>query len=174
MKKQNYLIQRLMTLLFWIAFIGACILIGTIIIAYLVAIIGHKDHLQLMDNDFTPLLQYSQIAMLLFILLLLTYWTMVAIVIYNIILLFSLLKLSDPFHEQLSVRLIKIARMSLWSACLAFGLYVFCLILKNKNIVLDKDPYDYQSTLFIAGVMYLIALIFQKGEALQSENELTV
>lgn len=174
MKINRKNINAFLATLFGHLFICVCIYTGIFLISYLAGIGSNAATLKIMHVDYTPLLNNYKIGIHLFFAFALGFWILICFIFFYTLRLFSLLDTDDPFHNLLSKLLIKISRLSFIAGLFALAIRIFFKIVENSQFSIDKTPYDPVSVLFFAGVIYLIATIFQKGESQKIENKLTV
>jgi len=94
--------------------------------------------------------------------------------LFQILQLFRLFTVEDPFHKSLSRLLLKISRIFLWCGLISIPMVAICRLLPHFHPQSAADSSDTFNYLLMAAVLYLIAQVFRKGESLQAENELTV
>lgn len=176
MKSNSDLIFKIMNIVFWIVFIGLCIKTGAILYSFLVSYfydpLAAKD--LYLGIDLSELLAFDKIHFLnvasitIVALLLKTYLS------FLVLQIFRKLDLENPFTLEISKLITNISYFSFIIGIL------YNLGNSYKNSILKKDVFlpqlDWNSDefLFIAGIIFVISLVFKKGIELQTENELTV
>lgn len=173
MESNSKRIHSVLVVIFWIAFVGCCINTGVFFVGHVLQLARQNFQIPVMELDFSPILAhgkglyYTYIILNTFVLVLICY------LLYQVLQLFRLFKVEDPFHKALSRLLRKTSTTSLYCGFIAIVIYVI-----NRTVdfhgesAVDKSDIFY--FLLLSAVLYLIASVFKKGESLQQENELTV
>lgn len=174
MQAKSEKIKSILVFLFWVAFISCCIGAGVFLVGYLRQIFTHNYTLKIMDQDFSPLLSVGLVTYHLFMVINLGLIILLAILLFQILQLFRLFAVEDPFHKTLSRLLLKIAQTFLWCAIMSVLVMAICSLVPHFHPESASDSSDIFTFLLMAAVLYLIAQVFRKGENLQAENELTV
>lgn len=175
MKTTNSTILKVMNVLFWIAFIGLCIKTGAILFSFIVTLFvnseGAKDlHLGL---DLFDLYTYNKLHYVYTVSFLLVLTGQKAFIAYFIVKFFMKFNLSKPFNKELTDIFLTISHISLGAGIVAIIANGYSDQIMKKGIPIPID-WGGNEILFFAGVIYLLALVFQKGTELQTENDLTV
>jgi len=175
MASQTSLILKTMHVLFWIIFIGLCIKTGTLLFSYAFSMAVNPTAAQGLNTgiNLSDLYNYDKVAYSIIVLMLTILTGLKAYIGYLVIKIFLEMKMEKPFSEGVSQIITKIAGISLVTGLGAVIAQAYADTLSSKNIPVPID-WAYGEILFFAGVIYIIAQIFSKGMALQSENELTV
>lgn len=168
-------ILTIMNILFWIVFIGLCIETGAILFNYLFSLFINENATfklyktlnlnKLFNKD---IIQYHIIT--------LSYITisgLKAYIAYKVVKLFTILKLEKPFTAETTKFVFDISYWTLTAG-------IFAIFAKANAKWVSKSiqeiPIDYNGNeiVFFAGLIYIIAIIMQKGTEIQEENDLTV
>jgi hypothetical protein len=175
MRTHSSFILKTMNVIFWIIFIGLCIKAGTILFSYIISMVVNPvaRHNLYMGLNLSDLYDYSIAQYSLIMMIMLVLAGMKAYIGYGVVQIFMEMKMEKPFSEGIHDILIKISRIALWAGLLAIVGQAWSKELMKKDLDI---PINWSSgeLLFFAGVIYVIALVFQKGMELQSENELTI
>ena len=168
-------VLTIMNVLFWIVFIGLCIETGALLFNYLFSLFVNENAtfklyktLNLNELYNRDIYQYH-IIMLSYIII----SGLKSYVAYKVIKLFTLLKLEHPFTNETTKFVFDI---SYWT--LVIG--IFAIVSKSNAKWVSKSiqeiPIDFNGNeiLFFAGLIYIIAVIMQRGTEIQEENDLTV
>jgi hypothetical protein len=167
-------ILGVMYVLAWLAFIGMVVQAGAILISYGVSVanpVAAKDLYKKMDlyglrqSNFW----YYTVKVILMIALLVlkayTAWLVVKVL--------SRIKLKNPFTLETAKMLERISYFILvtWILDLLHNAYTKWL---SEGLAGLRDSLVLNETIFLAGVIFVIAQIFKKGVEIQSENDLTI
>lgn len=168
-------VLSIMNVLFWIVFIGLCIETGALLFNYLFSLFINENAtfklyktLNLNELYTKDIYQYH-IIMTSYIIM----SGLKAFVAYKVVKLFMLLKLEQPFTAQTTKFVFDI---SYWTLIIG----IFGIVAKSNARWVSKSiqeiPIDFNGNeiLFFAGLIYLIAVIMQRGTEIQDENDLTV
>jgi hypothetical protein len=175
MTATNSTILKVMNVLFWIIFIGLCIKTGAILTSFIVSLFvnsaGATD--LYLGLDLSELYSYDRGYYVLTVSLLLALSGLKAYIAYLIVRFFMKFKLSKPFGRELTDIFLSISYVSLATGVLAIlsGGYAKWIAKKGVSVPIDWSGSE---ILFFSGVIYLLALVYEKGTDLQMENELTV
>ena len=164
---------KVMNVLAWIAFIGSMMVAGSITISYLVSI-GNPQAAKYLYKDLDLSAYRRQ-----------NFTNYTFVVCYKVILyitqayiaflmtkLLSTINISRPFSAGAVQLMQKISY-----AILCFWLVT---VVNNTHILILEKTYGLVGTyisgdsIFLAGVVYILAQLFKRGVEIQSENELTV
>lgn len=179
MKTKTDLILTTMKVIFWVVFIGLCIKTGALLISFIVSLAINPEAsknlylgLNLSELYHSNLKHYIFIFSFIFSLSALkTYLSFLALKI------FTKINLEKPFSTKAAELINKISLIALGTGILAFiaSKYNFWLI-RSKESILETNFYfeGWKGFLFLAGILFIIAQVYKKGVALQTENDLTV
>lgn len=159
-------------------FVGLCIEAGGLLVNFFFSLYKPEMVSRLYQElDLSELYGQSKWAffsMYHFILLL----SILKVVLFYIVMMLVLkIDLSRPFNDWVARRILKISYYTL-----AIGLLSYLARQWTKNLAkngwstgqLHQFWEDSQAFILMAAVVYIIALIFKKGVAIQNENDLTV
>ncbi|PWI31459.1 DUF2975 domain-containing protein [Flavobacteriaceae bacterium LYZ1037] len=178
MSHTNNLVFKGLKIVSWIIFVGLCIEAGGLLVNFFFNIFN-PDFVQNLYQklDLSDLYEssqwafYSMYSFILFIAILKAY------LFYLVIVLVTKIDLVKPFNSFVSKQ---IAQISYYT--FSIGLLSFIARQSAKNLLhygyqtdmLNEFWTDGQAFILMAAVIYIIATIFSKGVALQTENDLTV
>jgi hypothetical protein len=175
MTNTNSTVLKVMNVLFWIACIGLCIKTGALMTSFLVSLLVNPEaakDLYLGLNLF-DLYAFSQPNYIFIVSSLIVVTGLKAQIAAYVIKGFGRFNLSKPFEKPLADLFTKISHVALGTGVLAMIAHQYCKWISKKGPAIPID-WGGNEILFFAGVIYLFALIFEKGTALQTENDLTV
>lgn len=173
--KSSKTILTIMNVLFWIVFIGLCVKTGILLSSYLVSLFTTETAtfrlykpLDLNELFLKDIIQYH-IIMISFIIMngLKTY------IAYKVVKLFTILKFEQPFTSETTKFVFEIS-------CWVFVTGIFGAVVNSnirwvsKRIQEINLEWNVNEILFFAGLIYIIAVIMQRGTEIQDENDLTV
>jgi hypothetical protein len=173
MKSNTEKLIKAMNIIAWIVFIGLLIVAGSIIISYVVSI-GNppaaKDLYKGMD-----LFAYRQQSFV--------HYTFVvgykailnitqAYIAFLMTRLLSKLNISKPFNPDIAqlTQKISYAILGVWLIIMVHNIHL-AILEKSFGIAATYISGD---SIFLAGIVYVLAQMFKRGVEIQSENELTV
>ena len=164
-----------MKVISWVIFIGLCIKAGAIIISSFISIFVTQEATKdlYLGLNLSTLYDFGvgpYVALLIFMISLLA---LQAYIFFLVIKLFSKFDEHSPFNQELSKLIIKISHFSLFTGLIALVGTGYSKWLSKKDILV---PFDWgaEEFLFMAGVIFIVALFYKRGIEIQSENELTV
>ncbi len=178
MSTKNNFVFKALLIIAWLIFVGLSIEAGGLIVNFIVSVVNpgavHKLYNKL---DLSKLYQQSQwvfFGMYGFILFIAV---LKAILFYNLIMLLHKLDLAKPFNDFVTQKILRISYYT-------FSIGIISLIARQTVKDLSKSGYalemlqsfwvDSQAYILMAAVIYVIAQIFKRGVALQTEHDLTV
>lgn len=162
----------------WIIFIGLCIEAGALIINFVFSIYKPEFVSNLYEKlDLSELYERSKWAFYAVYSLVLSIAILKANLFYVVTRMITYLDLTKPFNNSVAKQILQISQYTL-----GIGLISFVTKQTVKNLAhrgfqingLERFWADSQAFILMAGVIYIIAIIFAKGVELQNENELTV
>ncbi len=177
MKKDKFIFTAL-HIMAWLIFVGLSIEAGGLLVNFVFSIfkpevIGHLYQ----KMDLTGLYAQSQAAFFGVYGLILSIAILKAVLFYWIILLLMKIDLSQPFNEFVSRKVMQISTMTLEIGVLSYIGREVGKRLQFPGIDSDKLHEfwgDHHAFILMAAVLYVIAVIFKRGIALQEENEFTI
>ncbi|MBS4038960.1 MAG: DUF2975 domain-containing protein [Flavobacteriales bacterium] len=175
MTSTNATIFKTMQVLFWIAFIGLCIKTGALMVSFTISLLVNataaKDlylGLNLFELYQHDTVQYGFVASLV-----ISIMALKAYIAYLVVKLFMKFDLNKPFQSTITQMFLQMSYVALGTGILTIIAEGYIKHLINKGIAVPIES-NGSETFFFAGVIYLLALVFQKGVELQTENDLTV
>lgn len=173
--KSSKTILTIMNVLFWIVFIGLCVETGVLLCSYLASLFFTEtatfklykpiDLKEILTKD---VVQYHIIMASYIIMSFLK--TFIA---YKVVKLFTILKFEKPFTPETTKFVFEI---SAW----VFITGIFGAVANSNFRWVSKTfqelnvEWNANEIIFFAGLIYIIAVIMQKGTEIQDENDLTV
>ena len=171
----NSTVLKVMNVLFWIAFIGLCIKTGAILTSFMVSLFvnaaGAGD--LYLGLNLSELYSFNHLYYIFTVSLLIALTGLKAYIAYLAVKFFLKFDLSKPFTKELTGLFLRISYVSMGTGVLAIIAEGYCKWIMKKGIAIPID-WSGNEILFFAGVIYLLALVFQKGTDLQTESDLTV
>lgn len=160
---------------FWVVFIGLCIKAGAILFSFGISLFGNPaGGNSLFDGlKLAKLFAFSKWHYISVVSLLIAITGLKAYMAYLVILIFSKFSLSKPFNPAVTDLISKISYNALETGILAVIGSAYCKWLINRDFTISID-WGAEEILFFAGVIYILAKVFEKGTELQNENDLTV
>lgn len=168
-------ILTIMNVLFWIVFIGLIVDTGVLISSYLTGLfITETSTLKLYKPiDLRELLNKDAFQYHIIMTSHIIMSSLKAFVAYKVVKLFSILKLEKPFTIETTKFVFEIS-------CWVFVTGIFGAV-ANSNVrwvskTIQELSIDWNANeiIFFAGLIYIIAVIMQRGTEIQDENDLTV
>ena len=172
--KTNQSIQVL-SILSWIIFIGLCIQAGTIAFSFVMSIIKDNPQLSGMEMD-TIILNEKDLTWFVFSGYFTLKFSLAALkawLFYLVIQALTQLNVEEPFSKAIGDLILKMARTCLDIGILAVITHSYVKFTFYQQLSVGFTNQD-SNFFFLAGVLYVIAIIFRKGIELQAEQELTV
>lgn len=175
MKSKTNQILSVMHIVSWIIFIGLCIQTGAILTTSLISIFMNP---QAADNlylglDLSGLYAYDKQQYLYIISFIIALPAIKAYLFYLVIRVFRKLNMDHPFSDHVVALITKISHVALGAGIVALIAQRYCTWLLHRGINVDMD-WGGTGFLFLAGIIFIIALIFKRGTEIQNENELTI
>lgn len=179
-KNRTKLVMSVMNVLFWVIFIGFCIKTGALLVSFIVSFVNPaavKNLYMAQDaaNGFNlsdlyrfNIAHYIGIASFLVILT-----GLKAYIAYLVIKIALKFKIDYPFDARVASLITKVSYVALEAGILAFIATFYSKGLIKKGVAIPID-WGGDELLFFAGVIFIIAQVFNRGVEIQSENELTV
>lgn len=159
----------------WIIYIGLCIKAGALIISFIVSLMGNPalageiySDLALSGLRQAGMSHYIGVASLLA-----AVYCLKAHVFYVLIRILSTLNLNYPFSTRVASLIDTISQLILSMSVLALIAEGYCSWLAKRGLVIAQH-WGSSDYLFMAGVVFIVALVFRRGTEMQAENELTI
>ena len=173
MKSRTEFLLRLMNVLAWIVFIGMVVIAGSITISYFVSISNPEAAKDLYKGmnlyayrkqdfaNYTLLVGYKIILNIL-----------QAYIAFLMTRLLSSINLAKPFNSDVVKLMQKISYsiLCVWVVAVIHNVHV-AILEKSYGLA---TAYISSDSIFLAGIVYILAQLFKRGAEIQSENELTV
>ncbi|ANH82625.1 hypothetical protein A8C56_18065 [Niabella ginsenosidivorans] len=176
MKTNTKMLLDIMQVVCWILFIGLCIQAGTLLVSLLFTYFGNTRIAEQFAKDlYLPkLYHYSPFYYIALCSLLLAIALLKAHIFYLVIQFFSRVNMDHPFSHPVSNLISKVVQTAFGIGIIAVIGNVYNQALMKKNIPATSLSWQSSEFLFLAGILFVISLIFKRGVALQSENDLTI
>lgn len=173
MKAKTETILIILNVVAWVTFIGLCIKAGAILISYGVSIYNEEASKNLYQGmDLSAHRQHSFLTYTCMVSLKAALCIMQAYIAFLTTRLLSSINVAKPFSAVVAELLQKICYyiLSVWIVAMVHNGYT-AFLEKKFDIPGNEVSGDF---LFIAGIVYVLAKLFERGVKIQSENELTV
>lgn len=178
MSKQSNIVFKILSIITWIIFVGLSIEAGGLLVNFFISIFKPEWIQNLYQKlDLTELYNKSKLLFFGIYSFILCIAILKAVLFYMIIKLTYKINLEKPFSAFV---LKQISRISYYT--FSIGILSFIGQQTTQNAMhkgFDTTPIhpfwpDSQAFILMAGIIYIIAVIFAKGIELQNENELTI
>jgi hypothetical protein len=178
MIKRNDFIWLSIQVICWIIFTGLCIQSGTLIFNFIYSLFRpvatHNLHLGL---DLSKIYIQSKTIYILLFSIAIIISILKAVAFYFVIKLFTKLKLIKPFTETVSNLILQICYYSFSAGFLSYIAHHFTKNIAHKGYdvnLIERYWSDNGAYLMMSAILFVVALVFQKGVKLQTETDLTV
>ncbi|QJX46026.1 DUF2975 domain-containing protein [Hymenobacter taeanensis] len=175
MKTNSTFVLKVMRIMSWVLFVGFCIQIGSVLISVLVSEFLNPGGAQIlaMGMDLSALKNYSEAHYAGVVSLTVYFLAIKACMAYLVIQLFRKTDFEAPFSIGVAALITRISFVALSAGVvgLVANRYTKWLV---KSGVVETLTWPGGEFLLLAGIVFLIAQIFQRGADLQAENALTV
>lgn len=172
MKTQQIL--DIMKFLFWAIFIGLLIKAGAMIFTFGMAFVHPEGASNLyLGLDLSELRTSSKWEFIHVGSLLVFTLGLQAYIAYLVIKITTTGTLHKPFTQETAVLLSKISHTALGVGIISFIAQGYCERLVKNGIDIPLT-WGAKEFLFLAGVIFIISKVFQRGVEMQTENELTI
>ncbi len=176
MEKRTHFILRAMNVAFWIVFIGLCIKAGALMIAFAVSLFvnsaGAAD--LYMGLDYSALYKNSLINYIFMVSLVIALACTKAEMAWLAVKMSLAFNVENPFDKHHVKLLSKMSYTALSAAAISLIGAGYSKWLMHRGVELPPSDWAAGEWLFWAGIIFLVAVIFEKGVQLKSENELTI
>lgn len=168
-------ILKLLIAFAWLVFVGLCVKTGAMLMSTVLSSASGNEAFSILyaDLDLSEVYVYSSAAYYFLILCLLLSSLSQAIILFFVIKACSKVDVQNPFSEYVSRILTKISYLALVVGVSSLiGSAVSKWLAEhglNANIEWSADAY-----IFMACVLFLIAMFFKRGVEIQKENQLTI
>ena len=168
-------ILELLKILSWVIFIGLCIKAGAIIISFAVSLFINTEAAKdlYLGLNLSQLNDYSNLYYICIVSFIITIALLKAYLFYLVIKIFKTINFHNPFNVVVGNLISKISYYAVVIAIIAIiaNSYSDRLVKKGINFNVTWGSSEF---LFMAGLLYIIAVIFKRGIEIQQENELTI
>jgi len=178
MSTKNNFIWNAIQIICWIIFAGLCVQTGALLFNFIYSlfkpIATHNLHLGL---DLSSIYTQNITNYVFLFSFIIAISTIKAVVFYFVLKLFTKLKLVKPFTETVSAYISTISYYAFSVGIVSHIAHHFTkhLIHKGYDVnTVERYWNDSTAYLMLSAILFVIALIFQKGIELQNENDLTV
>lgn len=175
MNQFNATVLKIMHFIFWLVFLGLCIKTGAIVVSFIVSLwvnsVGAKD--LYMGLDLSSVMALHRWHYIHIVSLLITVHVLKAYMAYIIIKIFMKFNVAKPFESGIQKQILKISYVAFSTGIVALISASYSKWLLKKGATISVD-WAANEILFFAGIIYIIALVFEKGTELQTEQDLTV
>jgi hypothetical protein len=174
MNATNFIFKTI-HVLFWIIFIGLMVNTGSILVAGILRLVINPEKFKYLYTviDYDKVLFYDRMAYSLFVACIVAVEGLKSYIAYLVITIFLKLDLNSPFQSSFAPVLTRISQLAFLAGLIA----VVTTGLSNWFIGLGlivPNKWGAEELLFFAGILYIVAVIFKKGTALQTDNDLTI
>jgi len=180
MKQQTRQSLLAMNIISWIIFTGLCIKTGSTLFSFFVSLYINPEGAKTLylGLNLFELLTHSIWKYSLLIFMILFIWALKAYMFYYAIKIFKKINLIQPFSTIIVALIAKISYLALTVGVIAIAATSFTDWMMKRGFDLPRNLQQYvgggAEFLFIAGIIFIVELIFKSGIEIQSENELTV
>ncbi len=167
-------ILEILKVLSWIVFIGLCIKTGAMFISFFVSLFINADGASdlYMGLNLSELLAFNQGQYVVMAGLIIFLSGLKAYLFYQVIRIISKLNMANPFNEDIANLIAKLSGISLQIGITAIIINMYAKwLLKQVHFVYEGGGTEF---LYLAGILFVIAVIFKRGMEIQAENDLTV
>ncbi|MCU0379281.1 MAG: hypothetical protein MUC78_13585 [Bacteroidales bacterium] len=159
----------------WIVFIGLCIKTGALMVSFGVSLFVNPAAAAdlYMDTDLSAVMAFGKIHYIVMAALMIILSGSKAWLSFWVVKITDRLSLTEPFSESVAGLISGMSIISLQIGLLALATdgYAQWLNDRHVNFTFESSGTDF---LFLAGILYIIAIIFRRGIELRRENELTI
>lgn len=175
MQMKTKQILRVVEVIAWILFIGLCIKTGAIIISFFLSLaINSQAAISLyMGMNLTELLLFSKTHYVVLVSLVIILSGLKAYLFYWVLKILSKINVNSPFSKSIGEIIMKMSAIALQIGITAVITNGYAIWIMKKGIRFSYEAGETEF-LFLAGILFVIAVIFKKGIELQQENELTI
>ncbi|AWV97306.1 DUF2975 domain-containing protein [Arcticibacterium luteifluviistationis] len=178
MSNSDTLVFKALKIVAWVIFVGLCIEAGGLLVNFVFSIYSPAFVENLYQKlDLSGIYSQSKWAFFSMYSFILVIAFLKAYLFYILIKLVSNFDLAKPFNEFVSEQISQISYYTFSIGLLSYLARQSAKSLNHQGFVTDSlNPFwaDSQAFILMAAVVYIIALIFKRGIAIQNENDLTV
>ncbi len=175
MKSKTNQVLTVMHIVSWIVFIGLCIQTGAILITSFISLFVNPEAAQnlYLGLDLSELLAHDKRQYLYVLSFIIGLSALKAYLFYLVITVFKKLNLNHPFSSSVVSIITKISHVALGTGIVGLIAENYSRWFLHRGIAVEQD-WGSTGFLFLAGIIFIIALVFKRGTEIQSENELTI
>jgi hypothetical protein len=168
-------IFKVMHVIFWVLFIGLCFKTVAILISFLVSLFIGSDSAKIVPFGIEPfdLPASGRWYYMLIISFMIAITALKAYIAYLVVRIFSNFNFSRPFSREITSLISKISYVALETGVIALIANGYSEWLVKRHVTVPVN-WGSGEILFFAGVIYIIAIVFERGTELQTESDLTV
>lgn len=178
MSKTNNFVFWSLYIVAWLIFVGLSIEAGGLIVNFFFSLYKPDIIQNLYQKlDLTKMYESSRMAFLGIYSFILTISILKAFLFYIVIRLMHKMNLSKPFNIFVARQISHISYYTLSIGVLSYIARQLTKNLMHHNFITDGINQfwaDSQAFILMGAIVYIIAIIFQKGVDIQNENDLTV
>lgn len=178
MSSTNKFVFIALQIIAWLIFVGLSIEAGGLIVNFAFAVFKPETVPLLYQTlDLSDLYERSATVFYQMYSFILVIAILKCVLFYIVIMMLMKLNLAKPFDNFVSRQISKISYYTFSIGILSYLARQSAKNLTHKGFVTDNLSQfwgDSQAYVFMAAVIYAIAIIFQKGLEIQNENDLTV
>lgn len=178
MSKTNSFVFRALTFIASLILVGLCIQTGGLLTNFIFHFLNPKALSKLFITlDLTEIYDKSQWVFYSMYSFILSIAILTTILFLEVVMMMMKMDLTNPFNSFVSDKIYRISYIT-------FSIGILSVIARKSADYLQKHGYDTdmlnqywqdsQAFILMAGIIYIIAVIFRKGLEIQNENELTV
>ena len=174
MKTDNTRIFSIMIVVFWLIFLGLLVEGGAVVISFIVSLYNPESLKDLyMGQSLSGIKELGNSSYAYYVSFIAAFAFIKAYIAFLVIKIFVRLDLQQPFTMPVSKLMTKISYVALGAGLLAIiaQYYTRGLAMSGAEVVRHWGSGQF---LFLAGIIFVIAMIFKRGVDLQSESELTI
>ena len=178
MSKTNNIVFWGLYVIAWLIFVGLSIDAGGLLVNFFFSLYNPEFVQNLYQKlDLSAMYAASKLAFFGVYSFVLIISILKAWLFYTVISLMHKMDLSKPFTSFVSKKILQVSYFTLSIGLLSFIAKELVIDLKHYGFVTDNlNPFwaDSEAFILMGAVVYIIAIIFKKGVAIQIENDLTV
>lgn len=168
-------ILQILNVISWIAFIGLCIKTGSMVVSFIVSLFFHTEGSQnlYLGLNLSDLHQFSLWHYVVMTGLIILLSGLKAYIFFWVIRIISGINVMQPFNEYTARLILKLSGIALRIGITALITDIYAKWIMKKTVAFSYDGGG-SEFLYLAGILFVIAVIFKRGIEIQKENELTI
>ena len=178
MSRTNNFVFKGLHIVAWVIFVGLCIEAGGMLVNFIFSLyrpdLVHHLYQKL---DLSQMYEASHLAYFGVYGLVLSISILKAVLFYLVVRMMHQMDMSRPFNHYVSGQILKMSYYTLSIGILSYAARKIADKLMHRGFGVDQlDPFwtDGQAFIIMGAIIYIIAVIFNKGVEIQIENDLTV